>query len=1168
MYIEKLEIDNFKSFAENITIPFLKGFTTITGPNGSGKSNIIDSVMFALGLASARNLRTEQLSDFISTFTKKNEAVVKVWFGPDNENEHPITVARKIRKSSQGYNSVYYLNDKTSTLMDIHSELEKYHITPHSYNVIMQGDVVSIINCSNVERRKIIDEIAGVADFNRRIDKAQEELLTVQERVSKAELILTEVEERVNALAQEREAALKYQQLKDEKTLLEGQVSTVKYFDLKRALELAHQNILEADKRKAEEKKELKKLNEKIEAVNQKYAEISALVKKNGEDEQIETKKKAEEIKGQVQTKQNAISFAEKQIHDNKKTIENAKNGIENYNQKIEKSKFQITQKEEQIKEVENNIKLQREELQKKIEESSGLSANADKQMAERKELSKQLDDLKTKEFSVLSEKLPLETEVQNYRETVKKSKEKLQSLEEFKKNYSGDKDKLELEIENLEQELKDFKIAQENVLSKLDKNKNEIDDLLYDIQAAQKKMLSLEAKKDALAQVNAGDGLEALMRADIRGVHNPLFKLGKVNEEYSLALEVAMGGRMKNVVVDDEMVASRCIDYLKSSRLGVLTFLPLSKIKKAPSKLPLPKDRGVIDYAINLIDFEDEYLDAFYYALGDTLIVEDETCAHKLIGKYRTVTLDGRLFDKSGAITGGDRKKSGLKFSGTEDEELEKYRARFKELQAKKDELENEQKELTKKQDDIRQNFIDSQNALISAKGQLKTLTERAGDNDTNISECKNTIKELEPKIAKIEKELDKYELQLAEVSAEEVKVQEKIDVIDSNLSSEELKKLKDITDAIEKQIRNYETKILNIQNEISQDNNNIEFQKDLIKTQEDSIKKLTLDNENFENDKLRYAKEIEGLQVQIDELEEKIKELGQKLAELQAERDEVQKEKDEVQGKITQKEMAIEQISEQVESYKTRRNELEPQLNSARDDLMAAGIDIKTLQPTEISIEEITGKIQKLQKRMDDMGDVNMKAIKQYEEVKERQKDIKTKIETLIKEKEEISSKMSGYEQLKKETFMTTYNEINKNFVSIFSKLAEGEGTLMLENPESPFEGGLTIKAQVRDKQKQKLNSLSGGEKSLTALAFVFAIQQYMPAPFYALDEVDANLDGMNVERLSEIIGEQAKNTQFIVVSHRKPMIESASRTIGVSQKEKGKTKVTGYKHREQGE
>ena len=224
MYIKELEVDNFKSFASDVTIPFLKGFTTISGPNGSGKSNIIDSILFALGLASARNLRTEQLSDFISTHNKRNEAYVKVIFEPENNEEESITVARRIKKSSQGFNSVYYLNDQISTLTDIHTHLEKYRITPNSYNVMMQGDVMSITNCSSIERRKIIDEIAGVADFNRRIDKAKEELLTVEERVENANLILTEIESNIERLAQEKETALKYQKLKTEVRLLPSNI--------------------------------------------------------------------------------------------------------------------------------------------------------------------------------------------------------------------------------------------------------------------------------------------------------------------------------------------------------------------------------------------------------------------------------------------------------------------------------------------------------------------------------------------------------------------------------------------------------------------------------------------------------------------------------------------------------------------------------------------------------------------------------------------------------------------------------------------------------------------------------------------------------------------------------------------------------------------------------
>ena len=253
MYIKEVEIDNFKSFANTVTIPFLKGFTTISGPNGSGKSNIIDSILFALGLSTSRTLRAEKIYQLISTHTRRNEAYVKVTFASENPEEKEFTVARRIKKSTQGYNSIYYLNDKVVTLTEVHTKLEQYNITPNSYNVIMQNDVMSITNCSDVERRKIIDEIAGVADFDRRIEQAQNELGTVESRVQNSKLILSEVDGRLEQLATEREVALKYQKLREEKIALESQISTVKYFDVKKGLERTHEGILDAQKKKKEE---------------------------------------------------------------------------------------------------------------------------------------------------------------------------------------------------------------------------------------------------------------------------------------------------------------------------------------------------------------------------------------------------------------------------------------------------------------------------------------------------------------------------------------------------------------------------------------------------------------------------------------------------------------------------------------------------------------------------------------------------------------------------------------------------------------------------------------------------------------------------------------------------------------------------------------------------
>ena len=281
--------------------------------------------------------------------------------------------------------------------------------------------------------------------------------------------------------------------------------------------------------------------------------------------------------------------------------------------------------------------------------------------------------------------------------------------------------------------------------------------------------------------------------------------------------------------------------------------------------------------------------------------------------------------------------------------------------------------------------------------------------------------------------------------------------------------------------------------------------------------------------------------------------------------ERDKINEEVIEIEKQKRFKEDDILKIAEQIESFKARRRELEPQLETAKQDLINAGVEIERLEPSEISIEEITSKIQKLQKRMDELGDVNMRAIQDYERVSARQAEMKEQIETLSKERKEILERMQGYEQLKKESFMKTYNKLNIHFKEAFLELAGGEGTLILENPEEPFMGGLTIDAQPRDKKRQRLESMSGGEKSITALAFVFAIQNYLPAPFYAFDEVDQSLDGINVEKLANLIQNQSKNTQFIVVSHRKPMIESANRTIGVTQKEKGITKVTGVKLRD---
>ena len=1165
MYIKHLEIDNFKSFANKSEIPLLKGFTTVSGPNGSGKSNIIDSVLFALGLANASELRAENLSHFISTYTKRNEAFVKVTFG-ETENGEDLSIGRKIRKTSQGYASTYYINDSVTTLTNVHAILEKYNVTPNSYNVMMQGDVMGITDCTPKNRRKIIDEIAGIADFDRRIDQATNELDTVEKRVENSNLILNEVDNRLEQLKEEREVALKYQKLREEKQGLESQINKVRFFDIKNNLEKTHENILEFTKKKKEEEVNSKDLDERISLITKKFEEISNLVKAKGETEQIELKKQEEALKGEIDRKNNASNYADKQIHDNLRSIENAKNGIENYKKKIEDLTLNIKLKDDEIANIKENISSRNAELKKILEDMTGLNATADQHIERRNNLRKQLEALKDEETKLIQKKLPLESELKNLQRDLEEAKNKLAELNEMKTSFASDQDLKKTLVEQLQKEMSDFKLIQQNTLHDLDTTKNEINDLNYNIQMAYKKISAMEAKKLMAEEANFGRAIDTVMNAKLRGVHAPLAKLGSVDKEYSIAMEVAFGGRMAHIVVDDEHVASVAIELLKSSNAGRATFIPLNKIKKAPTRLQLPKDKGVIDFAINLVDFDDEYIDAFYYAVGDTIVVEDIECAKRLIGKYRMVTLQGELLEKSGSMTGGTRLRTGLSFSQNDDDELNKFKERLKEMEQKSASLENKRSSLENKLEDVRSKYSDSMTEYTKTKGELENMNRNYENSENILKEKADFIAQTTPKIEELNKTLDKLEEKNVKIYDDMAICQEQIDEVESLINDKDLKDLKEKTEGVEAEIKRLNNRLMSAESDKNDLNRQIAFHKNLIETKEEEITNHEHNNTKLEEDKKQYKADIDDLNEKMETLHEKIEEIESKLGELLKERDSIQASLDELKEKRLTQNHTIEKIIEAIESFKARRRELEPQLDTARKELEDAGEDISKLEPVSISIEEITSKIQRLEKRMQELGDVNMKALTTYDEVLARQSELKQQIETLSKERKEILDRMHGYEQLKKETFMKTYNHLNENFKEVFHQLSEGEGELKLECPEDPLSGGLTIEAQPRDKDLHRLESMSGGEKSLTALAFVFAIQRYMPSPFYAFDEVDASLDTMNVERIAQMVQKQSKDTQFIVVSHRRPMIESANRTLGVTQKEKGITKVTGIKLRDE--
>ncbi len=1161
MYIKELEIDNFKSCANKVTIPFLPGFTSIAGPNGSGKSNIIDSILFCLGFSTKKEIRADSLSDFVSYHTKRNDASVKIVFG-DEQNNSIMTVERKIKKTSQGYISTYYLDGKTSSHMEILEKLLKYNVSPDSYNVVMQSEVTKITGYTPWNRRKIIDDIAGISDFDRKIEQATKELDIVETRVKDAGIILDEVNIRLESLKGQREEALKYQKLKEEKTKYESQISTVKYFDIKNSLERVHENILETNKDKKQKENELTKSQESLETAKSKLQELSELVKQKGEDEQLKTKGQIEALKSDINTKKNAIDLIDKQVENNEISVKNAQENIITINEQIDDAKLRIDNKKDEIKTLEKNIKQEEAELNDVLKKIEATNDENNTNIKKRTELRKNLEEIQDKETSIIKNIIPLEEDVRRLNQDISNAKDLIDNFDKNKNERLIEKDKIDVQVEELEKTLKDYEIMQKNAREDLDKNKNAIEENNTNINLAYRAVSKLETQKQ-MASDFINRAVDCIMKADIDGVHAPLAKLGTVQEEYSTALEIAMGGRMASIVVEDEDVAGVCIDVLKSSGAGRATFLPLNKIKKAPNNLKAPNYNGVIDYAINLIDFDETYRDAFFHSLGETLVVEDRMTAQKLIGKYRMVVLDGSMYEKSAAITGGSINQNRIRFSSSESNELDKAVAKLREFQDKAERLDKKKREIEDKLDKIRQDYsvtLSDVNKkkmyrdnialeLSKAEEILKEKIEFVNENSNKLEESQKKLTELKESQSSVQKDIEK--------------IKNEINEVESSIPEDELSKLNELQDSIDFQIRKFKSDILVAEGAIKNIENEIDFKKQSIEAQNIQIEKLKNDNKNFAIDKKLNLEQIDNIQEKINELSKKVEEIDGKLKELQEERDKVQNEVLELQNQKSNLTSNLERLQENIEALKGRRKDLEIDLDAIRNELVEAGYQIASLQPVEISTEDLLKAIAKIEKKIEDLGNVNMMAIQEYDEVSSRQLELKEKIDTLSNERKEILERMQGYEGLKRKSFLEAYEKINNNFKEICAELFDGTGSLVLENETDPLAGGLSIKAQFRNKDEaKKLTGLSGGEKSLTALAFVFAIQRYLPAPFYALDEPDASLDTINVTKLAKMVQKQSKNTQFIVVTHKKPMIESANRTIGVTQGNNGVTKITGIK------
>jgi chromosome segregation protein len=1177
MHIKELVLDDFKSFGRKTRIPFYEDFTVITGPNGSGKSNIIDGVLFALGLARTRGIRAEKLTDLIynpghddgaSGGTK--EAAVTVVLdnsegtlsrsqvvnaaGSEKVGEvDEITIKRRVKETEENYYSYYYLNGRSTNLSDIQDLLAQAGVTPEGYNVVMQGDVTEIINMTPYQRRHIIDEIAGVAEFDAKKESAREELEVVEERIGEADLRIGEKEDRLDQLADERETALEYKGLKEEREEYEGYLKAAELEDKRADLERTKARIEQKSAELETKQKELDERQGKVTRLEEDLEDLNREIERKGEDEQLRIKSEIEEVKGEISRLEDRIETTEERIQEAEADRREAFVQIDRKQEKVddltgeirsvkvEKAnvKSDVASKQTELAEVTNEIEnadTEFDELKDQLSEQKAELEDLREQKNEKqRENDRLLDDARRRSNEV-SEK---EAELQAARESIPELKQQLSEL-----HSELDKaEKNEAKVDEVLDSLKAEKAEQ----------KAKLDEVESTVREKQSEYASLEAQAGNSGDTSWPRAVTTIKNAGISGVHGPVGELASVPSEYAEACETAAGGRLANVVVDDDGVGSSCIDYLKSRNAGRATFLPITKMddRGLPRE---PNDPGVVGFARDLVEYDSQYSSVMSYVLGSTLVVEDMQTARHLMGNYRMVTLDGDLVEKSGAMTGGSGGGSRFSFSKSGKGRLERLAEEIHSLEDDRQTIKRELDSIESDLTDARERKTDAADKVRSITADLERVQSDLDEADERIETRERELAELREKREEVDAEMQTLTSEISALDDEISRVESEVADVEAELKDSEIPQLSERADEIREEISELEGKMSDLDSKLNELTLEQEYAEDAIDDLHETVETAQNRKAEFESDISEFEAGIEAQQEKLEAKREQVDELEGELTELKDEREDLKSEVREARSARDEQKDAVDRLDSKLDSLTSSVDRLEWEVDELAE-------QVGEYDPEEIPDHKtVESEIERLTTKMEALEPVNMLAIDEYDEVQADLDKLTEQRDVLVEERDGIEERIEGFESQKKATFMDSFDDINEQFQDIFGRLSSGSGKLVLENPEDPFEEGLTMKAQPADKPVQRLDAMSGGEKSLTALAFVFAIQRHNPAPFYALDEVDAFLDAVNAERVGEMVDDLAGDAQFVVVSHRSALLDRSERAIGVTMQEDNVSAVTG--------
>ncbi len=1153
----------FKSFGEKTELVFDSNFSCILGPNGSGKSNVGDALCFVLGKGSAKGMRAEKSANLIYNGGKtKNPAKsgeVSIFF--DNSSKifpadtDIIKLTRTIKNSGQ---SIYRINDKRRTRHEIRELLSIANIDPDGYNVILQGDIVRFVEMSTNDRRLVIEDIAGIGVYEEKKKKALKELEKVETRLNEAEIILTERKTYLKELKKERDQAAKYKELGDK-------INRNKATYLKARFDTRNKKIEQINKYITNHQDNIDKMQEKINKLKQDVVtnkegvrQITKEVEQKGEKEQVEMLKVIEKLKVDVASDKNRISTCENelqrvstrkdQLNASFSEIESKIKELSNETNEINKEKARV---QKDISLIES--KIQQFRKKNKLDGAEGIDKEIETIDKEAEEKQKEIQELREKQQNLLREKDKVEYQIHSI-------DEKINKVLEVEKQNKG-------EIQKLKQMKEEFKKATSELNKCLNEDSNlaaQIGNARDKLSSAQSELAKLNAKNTSIKESAAlSIGIKSILdnKKKLGNVFGTVSELGKVKSKFALALEIAAGSRLKSIVVDNDKTASDCIKYLKNKKLGTATFLPLNKIK-APKEVSnidsLKKANGVYGKAVDLVDYDNKFRNVFKYIYGSTLVVDNIDVARRIgIGSTRMVTLDGDMTELSGAMHGGfrDKKRASLGFQEKEVvEDINKNEKIVGDLTRLMDVLQ-------KKRNENEQNITRLRTFKANLEGDIitkeKSLHLESGDLDAS----RNLKKDLS-------KQVDEYGKKL---------MQDNMKISACNKSLAELKIKKQQLRGRISELRN--PRLIAELNTFEQKRGEL---KETVMTLDGNLKNINMQTKNIlspeQNNILKilkqHDKEEEGFREEIKDLKEKIK-----LEEVDLkEKEKLQKQfygqfkglfqQREKLNEIIQKlENKIIILEENIRATEGKKNTYSIENAKIKAELAGIEEEYKRYEKypvyTNKSEEQLKKEIWEFERMVERLGNVNLKALEIYDSVEKEYNRLLDKKNLLLKEKDVVFVMINEIETKKTELFMKTFEIINEHFKEMFKAISsKGEAFLDLENPKDPLSEGVRIKVRISGKKFLDIRSLSGGEKTMTALAFIFAIQEHEPASFYIFDEVDAALDKHNSDKLSKLIKNYTDKAQYIIITHNDGLISEADTLYGVSMTSNSMSKVVSLK------